>query len=165
MFRHVVKEVKVREHLPLWQTSIIIMFAIIFINYLITKSNMLTPKYGNIASILILLGSLAVFAFSGYRYLSSFIYILDEDELVFKRGITDSNNPKLIVTSEELQWIKPYEDVVKNKEIKRTYKFLFKKDKTKMYVGEFIRNGRKYRFIFEPGPKMKKALKLEKVYS
>lgn len=161
MFRHVVKEVKSREELPLWRSSAIVMISIIFINMLITQCNRLSPSRANIASIFILLSSLVLFACIGYRYLSSFTYILDEDELLFKRGITEGKITKLIVTSEELQWIKPFKEVTKSKEVKRTYKFIFKKDKEKMYVGQFTRNGVKYRFIFEPGPKIKKALNLE----
>lgn len=161
MFRHVIKEVKSREHLPLGISSAILMASIILINILITQCNRLGPSKANIASIIILLSSLVFFAFIGYRYLSSFTYILDEDELIFKRGVTEGKITKLIVTSEELQWIKPYEEVTKSKEVKRTYKFVFKKDKAKIYVGEFIRDDVKYRFIFEPGPKIKKALNLE----
>ncbi|MGO1369933.1 MAG: hypothetical protein ACTHVE_06940 [Senegalia sp. (in: firmicutes)] len=164
MIRHVVKEVKRRDNLPLWQISAIIMIAIIFINILITESNRLQKHYAYIVSIAILLSSIVIFVYFLYKRLINYIYILDENVLIFKKGIREKDNIKLIVKEEELEWIKPFKESEKCRGIKKTYKFIFKKNKEKIYVGQFVRNQQKYRFLFEPGKKMKKALNLEPVH-
>jgi len=165
MIRHVVKEVKHRDYRPVWQTSIIVMIGIIFINFLITQSNKLQRIYAYIVSISILIASLVVFAYFSYRHLINYIYILDENVLIFKKGIREEEKAELIVKQDEIQWIKPFYEAEKCKGVKQTYKFIFKKDKSKMYVGQFIRNNKKYRFLFEPGTKMKKALSLEPAHN
>lgn len=165
MIRHVVKEVKRRENLPLWQISAIAIISIIFINLLITESNRLEKNYAYIVSISILIVSIAMFIYFLYRRLINYIYILDENVLIFKKCVTEKDNVKLTVKEEELEWIRPLEETKRCKGIKQTYKFIFKKDKSKIYVGQFMRNGKKYRFLFEPGKKMKKALNLEPVHN
>ncbi|NBI06301.1 hypothetical protein [Senegalia massiliensis] len=165
MIRHVVKEVKHRDYRPVWQTSIIVMIGIIFINFLITQSNKLQRIYAYIVSISILIVSLVVFVYFSYRHLINYIYILDENVLIFKKGIREEEKAKLIVKQDEIQWIKPFCEAERCIRVKQTYKFIFKKDKSKMYVGQFIRNNKKYRFLFEPGTKMKKALNLEPAHN
>lgn len=158
MFRRVIKEVRTKDHITVRQFSLLVFTGIVFVNYLITKCNTLGPEYSGIASIIVLFTALTVFTFLAYRYLATYTYILDEDDLIFEKGIGDKKKTVLTVNIDEVEWIKPYNTVSKNEKIKKTYKFIYNKDDD-LYVGQFKKYGKKYRFIFEPSPRMVKALR------
>ena len=74
MLRRVVKEVKRRDNIPVWQIVSILMISIIFINFLITESNRLKRSHAYIVSISILVVSIALFAYFLYKRLINYIF-------------------------------------------------------------------------------------------
>jgi len=152
--KNVLKVVVQRKERSLWQIIVMILASVVLINYLITLCNLLGERYAGIASLGILLISLALCTLIIIRFLSSFAYILDDDKIVFERLLGNRSNIILSVNLSEITKISTYSEIEKNDNIAYTYKFVCDREYDKMYVCDFERESKKYRFIFKPSDRL-----------
>lgn len=149
-----IKQTVSKKARPFWQVIIVVLLYVIGVNYLITLCNTLGGKYINIASLLILFFSLVVVALIIYRFLSKYMYLLIDDKIVFQKHIGNQNKKVLEIKLEEIQYLKPYKEIQSQKDIAHTYKFVCDREYDKFYVGEFMRDCKRYRFVFKPSERM-----------
>ncbi len=159
------KEIVQKKQRPFWQILIFILLAVVAINSLITACNLLGEKYAGIASLAILIASAFVCSHLITRYLSSYSYRLVEGYLVFERIVGKKATRVLQITMEEIDNIKPYNEVEKAENIAHTYKFICDKDYSNFYVGEFTKSDKKYRFIFKPSERFLNVITNKKLQS
>jgi len=156
--RKVLREVKTKQIRPLWQVGLIFLISVVLINNLITLCNGLGRRYASIASFIILLISIGGFSLIIVKLLKSYTYTLDNEELIFQKGLGARSNIILKLNLKELEFIKPIKNVKPNKKVKHTYKFVCDKERDKFYVGQFNRDGKEIRFVFKPSKEMLKSI-------
>lgn len=144
------KEVVEKKQKPFWQILFFILAGVVLVNILITACNLLGEKYAGIASVVILITSIIICSRIIIKYLSSYRYRYVDDVLVFERIIGKKTKIVLQISIDEIDSIKPYEEVEKAEDVRYTYKFICDKQYNNFYVGEFTKNYKKYRFIFKP---------------
>ncbi|MGF7058445.1 hypothetical protein [Brassicibacter mesophilus] len=143
-----------RKERPFWQIIVMILASVVLINYLITLCNLLGERYAGIASLGILLISLTLCTLIIIRLLSSFAYILDGDKIVFERLLGNRSNIILSVNLAEITKVSTYSEINNNDNIAYTYKFVCDREYDKMYICDFERDSKKYRFIFKPSDRL-----------
>lgn len=148
----------VKRQRPFWQVILVIIGLVISINSLITLCNMLGEKYAGIASVIVLLSSMAACALLIMKFISNYIYKLSHDRLIVERAIGKRNNVLLDLEISKIESIKPIDELVKDKNIEHIYKFVFDKKEENVVFGEFTRDEKKYRFVFKPSQRMLKIL-------
>lgn len=144
------KEIVQKKQRPFWQILFFILVGVVAINLLITASNFLGEKYAGIASVVILISSAFVCSQIIIRYLASYSYRFVQGTLIFERIIGKKSKMILEIAMEEIESIKSYNEIEKAEKIIYTYNFTCDKEYESFYVGEFTKNGKKYRFIFKP---------------
>ncbi|MTI72013.1 MAG: hypothetical protein FH751_17340 [Firmicutes bacterium] len=155
--RKVIREVETKNIRPLWQVSLMFLLSVVFINFLITLSNKL-GKYNDFASFIILTLSLIALIILIKKVLCNYVYTLDDEQLVFKKGIGKKSKLILDLNLNEIDFIRPIKEVKKDKGVSHTYKLMCNKNNKKLYVGQFIRDGKKYRFVFKPSENLIKSI-------
>lgn len=148
----------VKRQRPFWQVILVIIGLVISINSLITLCNMLGEKYAGVASIIVLLSSMAACSLLIMKFISNYVYKLSHDRLIIERAVGKRNNVLLELDICEIKSIKPIDELVKDKDIERIYKFVYDKKEENVVCGEFTRDEKKYRFVFKPSQRMLKIL-------
>ena len=149
----VFKEIVQKKQRPFWQILLVILFVVILVNRLITACNSF-GKYAGVASIIVLITSAIVIWFIITKFLGVFSYRWVEGKLVFERIFGKKSKIILTVDIEEIEFIKPYNDVEDSESVEVTYKFVYDKNYDSFYVGQFQREQKKYRFIFKPSNRL-----------
>lgn len=139
---------------PFWQIIIGAFLYVVVVNYLITLCNTLGRKYVNFASLAILFLSLLVVVIFIYRFLTGYEYLLIDNKLIFKKHARNRDKKLLEIEVNEIQFLKPYKEIKSKKDISYTYRFVCDREYDKFYVGEFTREGKRYRFVFKPSERM-----------
>jgi hypothetical protein len=150
-----IKEVIKRKRRPLWQIVSITVGIVVLINMLITLSNYFGTKYAGIVSIIILISSIFICTQIVMRALAVYYYKLIDGTLVFERKVGNKEKVILSVDIDRIQLLEPYNKPELNRHrVKRTYRLVLDNEYDKFYVGEFIENDERYRFIFKPSERL-----------
>jgi len=152
--KSVLKEVVSRKERPFWETLIIIIASVISINYLITLSNLLGRKLATIVSLGILLLSVLLCALVVIRLSTYYTYTLVDDDLVFQKTSGKKTIIIFRIKLGEIDFIKPYSEVEVDKNVDFTYRLICNRERSKLYIGEFQREEKRYRFIFKPSDRL-----------
>lgn len=144
------KETVKRKQRPFWQILVMILAAVIVVNMLITSSNLLGPKYAGVASVFILLAATILCGLIVLKFLAYYSYRIIEDKLVFEEIVGKRSKIILAVDINQIESIKPYRDSKEDKSVINVYKFVCDREYDDFYVGEFNKEGKKYRFVFKP---------------
>lgn len=156
------KEVVKRKQMPFWQMIFVILSTVIVVNLLITSCNYLGEEYAGVASIIVLLLTAIACGFLITKLIAYYSYRVVEDKLIFEQNIGTRSKIILTLDLEEIHSIKPYREVVVDKTIKSTYKFVCDRDYDNFYIGEFSKEEKKYRFIFKPSSRLLRIITKEK---
>ncbi|EOD00951.1 hypothetical protein [Caldisalinibacter kiritimatiensis] len=151
---NIIKEVITRKEKPLWQIMLIILGSVVFVNTLITLSNHLGRKYAGIVSLIILFSSILITGFVLMRVFSVYSYKLVDNKLIFERVLGNKEKVLLSINIEEIETLKPYNEIDSSSKIDCIYKFVLDKEYDKFFVGEFQRDGKTYRFVFKPSERL-----------
>ncbi|MTI48806.1 hypothetical protein [Sporosalibacterium faouarense] len=157
------KEVVRRQQRPFWQIVFIVLGAVILLNLLITSCNLLGEKYAGIASIIVLASTISVCGFLIIKIVAYYSYRIADNRLIFERIIGNKSKVILDLGIEEIESIKPYREMEEDKSVAVTYKFICDKDYDNFYVGAFLKDDKKYRFIFKPSSRLLNLLVKDKI--
>lgn len=150
IMKGIIKEVVSKENRPFGLILLEILAGIIIINVLITLTNHLGKRYAGVVSIFILIFFLAFLAYIILKFISYYNYKIVDEELIFEKIVGSKSKIILSVNFDEIIGLSKYTNIEKEKDIDKTYKFVCSKEYEDFYVGEFIREGKKYRFVFKP---------------
>ncbi len=153
--RHTVSEPKK----PFWQNILYVMVVVLGINLLVEFTNFLPKGMAAIVSVLILIFAAGFSSFLINRKLAQYTYILIADELIFIKQVGKRENKVLNLSLHEIEWIKPIGEVTEKKKCEKIYSLACKLKGKGVYMGQFKKENKLYRFIFQPNEALCNAIK------
>lgn len=156
-------EIIERDKKPFFPAFLSIVGSVVIINFIIFLLNKIIIKLPYLTNIIVLFLVVSTCSLIIIKYFSKYVYILQEDELIFSRAIGKKTFNILKIDLEDILYIKNY---TKDFHKRLNYKFVFDKDCKNHFVGEFKKEGKRYSFSFNPSASMlneinKKIKKLE----
>jgi hypothetical protein len=135
------------------------LFSISIIIRLLSPFGAIVIRIGGLLVFLaVFLGSILIL----YKQIAYFHYHLFEDELLMEKVFGRMHHLFLSVKLDELDFFGPYQQAkVRNSRVKEKtvqYRFVSGKNSDDWYVGEFLRSGKRYRFIIAPNEELLKAI-------
>ena len=156
-----IEQTIVQKKIPFFQLVLMILGGLFSISFIIR----LLSHFG---VIVIRIGSLLIFAaaFFGsililYKQIACLHYQLFEDELLMEKVFGRMYHSFLSVRLNEIVFFGPYRQAeVRNSQGRKMveYRFVSGKNSEDWYVGEFLRNGKRYRFVIAPNEELLKAI-------
>lgn len=150
LIRHTVSESK----RTLWQNILYVLGLVLGINLLVELTNFLPKKAGSYVSIAILVFVAGLCSYLINRRLAQYTYILIADELIFYKQIGKRENKILNIKIQDINWIKPVNEMPRSKACKKIYGLACKLKGKGVYGGEFKQNNKTYRFILQPSEEL-----------
>lgn len=138
------------------KTFFIIIFFVVLIDFLIFVISRFNRSLPHLTTLLAI--GLVVIA-CGYiliKYFSKYLYILDQEEIVFYIVIGKRKFEALRLGLEDLREIKAYNQAGGEKP---DYRFVYDKKADNLYIGSFKIAGKVKRFLFSPNERILKELK------
>ncbi|WP_026477246.1 hypothetical protein [Alkaliphilus transvaalensis] len=143
---------------PFWQNMMYILAIVLIINVLVELTNFLPRGMAGIVSILILVLAGIFCSYLINRKLAQYTYVLIDDELIFHKQLGKREHKVLNVKVYDLDWVRPIDEVTDKGEAKKIYSLSCKLKGEEIYVGQFERENKIYRFIFQPNETLYKAI-------
>ncbi|WDV45971.1 hypothetical protein PV797_21220 [Clostridiaceae bacterium M8S5] len=141
------KEEVTKKNKSLWEIIIIVLVAIVCVNYLITLCNKL--EYASLAAVIVLTASIVTCSLLITKLLSSYVYVLLQGSLIFEKKIGSKSKTLLKIKLQDIDFIKPYKEIKDTKNIVLN-KFIIRGVKNTIYYVQFTENNKKCGVIFQP---------------
>ncbi|MBF8983658.1 hypothetical protein IZY60_08930 [Lutibacter sp. B2] len=159
---YIIKQTIAQKKLSFWKVAGMIVGTIWILDLSIKLLTKNSPVIGTIGGLIAFIVSVALCMFIIYKHISYYNYKLIGDELMMERVFGRASHLFLNLKLQDIDLFVPYKQMdfksYKNTKVKR-YKFVSGKNIDDWYVGEFVRSGERYRFIFEPNKEMLNAIK------
>ncbi len=131
--------------------------SVIILNAFITFTNNL-PAYQNSVSIMILLLYVLIMYIGFKIMMFEYVYNLGDDFINFQNSSGKSKIEILEVNFRDIIFIDKYENITVNKDIQKTYYFVYDFRTVGCYYCEYKSNGKTYRFVFRPSERLLRIL-------
>lgn len=130
---------------------------IIILNILITLTNNLNDMK-NLVSVMLLVVFGIIIYLVVERIISVYIYLLTEDYLGFGKKIGKRENIIIEIPVKDIIRYESASELEVDTELSNTYYFIYGEPRESTKFGEYYKDGKKYRFIFNPNERINRIL-------
>jgi len=159
---YIIKQTITQKKLSFWKVAGMIVGTILILDLSIKLLTKNSPMIGTIGGLIAFIVAVALCMFIIYKHISYYNYKIIGDELMMERVFGRASHLFLNLKLQEIDVFIPYKEMDLKSSPKtkvKRYKFVAGKNVDDWYVGEFVRDGERYRFIFEPNKEMLNAIK------
>ncbi len=154
----IVKQTLKNKELNFWKILFMVLGTIVLVNLATAFITRFGTKFGSISAITVLISCIIFCIFIIYRKLAYYNYKIIDNEAMFERVIGKANHIFFHIDLKNMDYIRPYKDVISNEKGVRTYKFVIGKNKENWYIIQFLKDGKIHRLIIEPDENFLKAM-------
>lgn len=152
-----VKEVLKKERRSIAFFTLAGFISVLVLNFLITLTNKL-ESYQNLVSIALLVVFGLIIFLLVERLISVYVYMIGDNRIAFVKRTGKRENLILEVKFKEIIRIENISEMKPNSEVANTYYFIYSEADEICKFGEYLRDGKLYRFVFAPNVRIMRIL-------